>query len=594
MPVEFVELIQLIGGLILLTIPGYLWSFIIFHTITTLERIMVGFVLGLCVLSCGMFLLDVGCNLRFSSTIIWLLFAAYSIPALIYYGLVLYKNGYKKPDFKELKNKKFLLLIIILGFTAFMVFLPHLKEWYFLPLHVDEWEHWCYSNAVEQFGSASFIHPYLGTGILQPFEIGFNLITSGISWISGSSYVTIFVFMPSLLAVFMSLAAFNIGERAERKFGLEAAFLISFLPTTCRMMGPSFYVPLAMGLLFILLIIWVFQQETYRGVLIAPFFLWCLILIHPPTAFAGYVVSVILTIMLLLKRKLKLFLFAAATSLIPLCVMIFFSMRWNIFIQDILQSFLGNSRFSNEGLSMIQISFEHLGIVIWVLFFIGAYYSFAKEKTTTRAIVLCAIAFGTIIALYNRFNYGIPIIQERSFMYLYLMVALVAGLGISEVRRMAAQYLEKRKTGAHGNIFRHTNIITALAIVLLLIGTEVPVHFNTPFYHMIDEKEYDTFSWIHDNIKSFEDKNQTSIRSAVDPFKASPFCAVSGLYVVSSSMSPLYGYGNAKKVTSFLSNCCIDEGFLKNFTISVVYTTSCCNNENLTEVYPNVYIYPKQ
>ena len=30
MPVEFVELAKLIGGIILLIIPGYLWSFFLF------------------------------------------------------------------------------------------------------------------------------------------------------------------------------------------------------------------------------------------------------------------------------------------------------------------------------------------------------------------------------------------------------------------------------------------------------------------------------------------------------------------------------------------------------------------------------------
>src|SRR4030042_3783644 len=107
MPVEFVELAKLISGIILLIVPGYLWSFILFPKIPHLERIVFGFVLSLCVLSCGMFILNVVFGITLTYTVIWLLFVLYTIPVLIIYCLSVFKFGFKKPSFKAFKNPKF-------------------------------------------------------------------------------------------------------------------------------------------------------------------------------------------------------------------------------------------------------------------------------------------------------------------------------------------------------------------------------------------------------------------------------------------------------------------------------------------------------
>ena len=56
-------------------------------------------------------------------------------------------------------------------------------------------------------------------------------------------------------------------------------------------------------------------------------------------------------------------------------------------------------------------------------------------------------------------------------------------------------------------------------------------------------------------------------------------------------MHPLYGYNLHQKMSEFLNNGCINTSFMDKYEISVVYSTSC-NNENLTAIYPNVYLYP--
>jgi hypothetical protein len=176
-------------------------------------------------------------------------------------------------------------------------------------------------------------------------------------------------------------------------------------------------------------------------------------------------------------------------------------------------------------------------------------------------------------------------------MYLFLMVALIAGWGLGELRRTITETSERFLPKQYANLKEYAGIIVPVAACLLLVTATVPAHFDIPYYQLIDEDDYETFIWIEENIDSFRDENHSYDQAAVDPFKASPFSAITRLYIVSSTMHPIPGYEYHKEVSTFLNNGCIDTSFLEKFDVSVIYN-SYCNNANLTMIYPNVYLYP--
>lgn len=53
---------------------------------------------------------------------------------------------------------------------------------------------------------------------------------------------------------------------------------------------------------------------------------------------------------------------------------------------------------------------------------------------------------------------------------------------------------------------------------------------------MIDEQNYETYVWIRDNIEDYRDENHTYDKAAVDPIKASPFSAITGLHILTQSI----------------------------------------------------------
>jgi hypothetical protein len=106
---------------------------------------------------------------------------------------------------------------------------------------------------------------------------------------------------------------------------------------------------------------------------------------------------------------------------------------------------------------------------------------------------------------------------------------------------------------------------------------------------MISEEEYETFTWIHDNIDEYRDANHTYNKAAVDPYIASPFSAVTGLYIISSNMNPIYSYDLVENMKTFLREKCINTSFLDKYQISVIYGEA--TNTNLTKIYDKVYLY---
>ena len=616
MPVDIIDLGRLILAIIMFIIPGYLWSFLFLKQkdITRLERIVFGFVLSISMFVLAFFTFDLILNLPITQNKTVLLYAVYTGVILFLFVVSIIKKGIpyqtkqffsnikmliKQPKQTLITNKTVQILLLLIGvliFAAYMGFLPHLKDSYFLPFHVDEWIHWTYSKSFMETGQTIFTNPYLGTGLSRSLEPGFIYIISTISWLTGVSFNTMFIFMPAIITMLASLTAFILGDRHKRRFGLEAALCIAVIPTTCRMMGPSFFVPVATGLFFLVFLLWFLQlKKPLLLTLFVPVGLWVIFLIHPPTALAAIIITFIYAIMLLLDKEFKQSAIHTIYAFVPIGGAFLLSARWGASIQQVIDAFFGGKYFLDYNLPQIWVSFEQMGLVIWVLAIIGVYFAFSKGKTIIRTIGLSALAFISLIGLYDKLGYGLPIMYERSFMYLFVMICLLAGWGLAEFRRSLTELVLDYLPVKDGKVnmdakIKHASIVIPFIIVIILAMTTVPAHTDILYYQMINETDFETFQWINENIDNYRDSTHVYNRAAVDPYKASPFSAITRLYIVSSTMHPIPGYKHHQEVSAFLNNGCTDTSFLETFDVSVVYNTNC-NNENLTMIYPHVYIY---
>ena len=191
MPIELFEMLKLAAGLIIITIPGYLWSFIFSKKLTIIERLIFGFILSLSFITISAYFLNIFFDIKLTFLFIIALYLIYALPIIILYLISIYKLGLPKIKIKPL-NLKYLMLIGLIFFIFFMIFLPHIINNHYLPFHVDEWKHWTYTKGIIYNGCTVFTNPYLGSGTAASPEIGFHISTTIIHWLSGSNIQTIF------------------------------------------------------------------------------------------------------------------------------------------------------------------------------------------------------------------------------------------------------------------------------------------------------------------------------------------------------------------------------------------------------------------
>jgi len=99
---------------------------------------------------------------------------------------------------------------------------------------------------------------------------------------------------------------------------------------------------------------------------------------------------------------------------------------------------------------------------------------------------------------------------------------------------------------------------------------------------MIDEQDYEAFVWIKENLSGDYEK------AILDPWKATAFTAIAGKKVYGRIQG--YPLERAKKASRFLEDRCRETEFLRENGITIVYYLFACDNPDLVEVRPHVYI----
>ncbi|MCX6662348.1 MAG: hypothetical protein NTY91_07355, partial [Euryarchaeota archaeon] len=262
----------------------------------------------------------------------------------------------------------------------------------------------------------------------------------------------------------------------------------------------------------------------------------------------------------------------------------------NNIVEWFLTSMSGQQYLIDFNLPKILVSFTDLGFLTWGLLIIGVYIAFTKGKALLRTLSISAIVFIIVIGLYDKFGYGFPSIYERLFLSLFLLIVLIAGFGLAEIRRVLIDLKDKERFSAMKKRIKNIDILIPITLGVVILVIALPAHLNTPYYKMITEQDYESFTWIHDHINEYQDTNHSYNKAAVDPYKASPFSAVTGLYIISSSMNPPYGFEFHTKMESFLQEKCRNTSFLDRYQLSVIYGDA--DNTNLTKIHDHVYLYP--
>lgn len=483
----------------------------------------------------------------------------------------------------------YLLLLPILGLAFYIAFIPH-QDYPYL-LHVDEWLHMAYSKAMLQSGSTTFVEPFFGQrtiSISSNLEAGFHLFWATFQQLSGISWIAIFRYFPGIIFIITVLSVYTLAQREG--FGLEAAFFTCLIPTTVGILGPGLLVPVAMGLLFTpLLLFLAFNFRSGWSYLLIFVFTAFLLAIHAPSAISPIIV---LTpyILLNLKGNFKHSLMITLALLLPF--LIIFPWIFSLLLPTAKGLFAAQPLTEYVQLPRVVQAYGYFPILLSLL---GTFLLAIRGGKKNYGLILGLLALLLMLVTFFTFHRGVPIMYERGLMYMMLMVGIVAGAGLAGVKNL--------KLPARISAWLKVPLITqnvgrflCLALIGITLAISIPDRLDTPYYHMIDREDYQAFLWIKNNI------NQDYGKAILDPWKATAFTAITGKTVYTRIHS--YPKDKDNETYAFLKGGSNDTTLLRQNGISVIYTRVyeggqgrnieySSDNPDLVEVAKNIYLLKK-
>lgn len=467
------------------------------------------------------------------------------------------------------------LMLPIMALAFYIAFIPH--QGYPYLVHIDEWVHLANSQAMLQSGNAIFSSPFteqLTASSIPGLEAGFHLFWGVFHQISGISWLAIYRYFPGVIFIITVLSVYVLAQR--HGFGWEAALLTCLIPTTVGILGPGFLVPIALGLLFIPLSLFIaFNFQNWWSYLIIFIFTSFLLSIHAPSAI---IVTIILFpyILLNLRSNFKHSLGITLAVLVPFLAPfpwifdLLLPTAKSLLVQQPLPSYVDFPKIV-QAYGYVPIAIGLLGTLLLAL----------KGGKNSFGLILGLLALLVILMTFFTFHYGVSIIYERGLTFMMLMMSIIAGAGLAGVRSFS--FPEKLPAWLQKPFLaRYTGIFLCVVLVGVTLGIAIPDRQDIPYYHMIDDKDYQAFVWIDENL----DENYDKV--LLDPWKATAFTAITGRSIytrIHAFPTPI-----DEEVYDFLEGGCQDTAFLRENGISVIYTEEECRNPDLTEVRENIYL----
>jgi hypothetical protein len=473
----------------------------------------------------------------------------------------------------QLIKSDYLKLVFVLGLAFYVAFIPH--QGYAYPVHIDEWIHLAWSNQViDEAGALGIANPFSG-GVTTNLEAGFHLYWAMFQQVTSISWLVIFKYFPAIIFVITVLSVYILGRREG--FGWEAALCTCFILTTVRFLGPGFLVPVALGLLFIPLSLFL-AFNVRKWVCYVLLFLFTLFLIssHAATA-VGLVLVLAPYVVLNFRKDFRHSLGLALALVVPFLV----SIPW---IFDLLlptaKAFITSQPPLGSTLPYIaQVPYLY-GYLPTFLFVVGIFMMARRGMLKDWGLIIAPVLLLLLIGLFANLNRGNEILYARSYLYLMLVMGIVGGYGLRRIRDIR---LPERLKPAF--ISRNAGGFLCLLLLISTLFFSLRTHLDTQYYHTIQEHDYEAFVWIEENVGDEYDK------AILDPWRATAFIAITGKKVYASigtqmSSADLRAY-------KFFEEHCDDTAFLRKNNISIVYTRLDCNNPDLVQVREDIYLLPK-
>ncbi len=600
----FVPLRVAAGVSLVLLVPGLPWTYALLarDRLSVLERLGLSAALSIALVPLGLFLLNlllgIPVDVRTTLVLILALVLLGTLAALWRRSFRVRAPHLRKPSWAVSAGgvAGLLALGLIMGFAFYTSLIPRLD--YSYPLHTDEWTHFAEARTIATEGTIPFFDPVTGEDRADPvteetrssphFEVGYHLFLAEFQLLTGLPWLDMFRYLPSAVFALAAFSAYIFGNR--RGFGLEAALFASLVPTTVRFLGPALAVPVALGLFFVPLVLFLVSNYwASKGLpLVLLVLLSFLFIAHVPTAvFAGLIIAVygvFQTLRRALTRRpvrrralahLATVLAAVALSSLPL-------LAYNNWLVGAAVA----EPLPQELLVAPGGIIPRFGYVPYALFVLGLVLLARSGRRTERALLVTTVLVAAYAFLHYQFGVGNAALYSRSILYLSLLLLLIAGLATSDVRRWLAKVLSLRWAG--GASFAAAGLVL-VAVMLPSLGLSLESRYEEQYYHRIGDTQYEDFVWMRDHLCTGYE------RALTEPQFGRAFAAITGRHVyaaIPTTAAPVRP-AEVDEAKLVLRDGVPDADWLRERGVSIVYTTRRVENPELVRVHDRVYVLPE-
>lgn len=378
-------------------------------------------------------------------------------------------------------------------------------------VHVDENSHWVGVASTERaqtlrhdglfFSLAQDQTPLSLRGLVH--ERGFHVALVTFQQLTGMPWLEVFRFLPAL---WMGATATLLWAALRPWPGaLLAAGLLALVPTSARLLGPGFLVPIGFGLAWMVAVLLLLPEATRRGRtagLLLLVVVWAFF-IHLIAGFAALLV--VLCALPFAHGTRKGMAQLAAAAFLPMLAL------YHAFESDI-----GVETARLEFLPLDFTVFDHVGVPFLALWVAGCALAVLRPPTRQRLPILAAtlaslVALSFIIvnvalelrlyALYDRWHQPWAVLACVPVAFALWRAAEAGARGLGWLAaRLPARLLQRAGARSSG----HPAFAVGLAVLAFVAASDAGIarHIDEPYYHVLNDADWEAFTWAAANVNS--------------------------------------------------------------------------------------------
>jgi len=378
------------------------------------------------------------------------------------------------------------------------------RDGYPYTIHADETVHWGSSATVQRTGSV-FVDWVTGEKTDQEgifslrgavHERGFHLVVGQVQELTGISWYHLIQYGPALWFTFTAFGVYSMLR--PHPAAVPAAAFVGLVPTTPRFLGPAFLVPVGFSLAWLpaTQILAKPARDRFAAALILLTVVVWAFFVHLIGGFAA-VGLLLLSGLLGTAADRRRALALLGLGLIPLL--------W------LYQSFSAGVEREIEQIGDLPIDFTIFdGFGLWALglWALGSILSplLAERLDEENAIPTWTgasmVALGLIIVSVSFFDERPYATYDRWHPVFFFTAAIPAGFAVSTAGWVGHELADRFSPEER---LDWISPVAAVSLVLLLTGVALSVgtqtHIEQPYYHTIDDGDWERFTWIRDNVE---------------------------------------------------------------------------------------------